>query len=292
MPTEQPDTLRWSQKAFIALQYFLPQIALTRLVGWLMQRESRWLKNTIINGFVKSFSVNTNEAEKPVPDGYPSMNAFFTRALRAGARQVDQAADSIVAPCDGVVSQCGVINDGRLIQAKGFKYQCSELLADDDAREYYDGGQFMTIYLAPYDYHRVHTPMAGRIVTHRHVPGALFSVNQVTAAAVPRLFARNERRVFEINDGQSVTALVMVGALNVGSISTVWDDALDAGSLNYISKRKLPDTAFEKGATLGWFNMGSTVILLWPRGYAQWSETHAAGDVLRMGDVIALRRID
>lgn len=289
MTIEQKTNLTWSQKAFVALQYFLPKVAMTNAIGWLMARETTWFKNAVIRAFVKGFSVNTKEAAAAVPDGYASMNAFFTRELAPGTRPVDAESDSIVSPCDGVISECGRIEKGQLIQAKGFSYKCGELLGDDEAASHFEGGLFMTIYLAPYDYHRVHMPIAATVTGHRHMPGALFSVNQTTAAAVPRLFARNERRVFMLTDDSHTSAMVMVGALNVGSISTVWDDTLQAGSLTQPSSLPLPRAPFAKGATLGWFNMGSTVIVLLPPAYAEWLADRRRGDVLRMGETIAKR---
>ena len=281
---QESERLGIGNRLFIGLQYFLPQILITRLIGWLAKRETRWLKNALVRGFARAYSVNVGEAGAAVPDGYANFNAFFTRELAAGARAVDDAPGAIVAPCDGVISETGRIEDGRLVQAKGFRYTAAELLVDHDFAAAFDGGSFMTIYLAPYDYHRVHMPVTGRITAHRHVPGRLFSVNGATAAAVPRLFARNERRVFHI-DGDMTMAMVMVGALNVGSISTVWSGTETAGYHERHTPLALPDAGFERGDTVGWFNMGSTVILLTPAG-STFDDALVAGDVLRMGERI------
>ncbi len=283
--SETPEALGWRKRLFVGMQYFLPQIALTRLVGWLTTRETVWLKDAAIRTFVKAFSVNISEAAQPVPAGYTSLNAFFTRTLADDARPIDNAADAIVAPCDGMISQCGDIVDGKLFQAKGYRYDCATLLQDPQAARRFDGGQFMTIYLAPYDYHRVHMPLRGRITSNLHVPGALFSVNQATAAAVPRLFSRNERRVFQI-EGDIAAAMVMVGALNVGSISTVWEGKLTAGSFDLPEDLDLPEQPLAAGDTVGWFNMGSTVILLLPPAHAGWQHDLGPGDVVRMGERI------
>lgn len=278
--------LNWRQKLFVAVQYFLPQHALTRVVGWLMQRQTVWLKNLTINLFCRGFSVNTAEAGETVPDDYATMNAFFTRELRPGARPIAEDAQ-LVSPCDGVISQCGVIEDGQIIQAKGFRYSVADLLADEAAATRFAGGQFMTIYLAPYDYHRVHMPADARLRAERHVPGALFSVNGATAAAVPRLFARNERRTFELLTPLGEIGLVMVGALNVGSITTVWESrSLPAGSADDIVALNCPTGRFVQGDTLGWFNMGSTVILLLPAGCNRWRDDCQPGDSLRMGQAL------
>ncbi|MEN0044019.1 MAG: archaetidylserine decarboxylase [Pseudomonadota bacterium] len=278
------DRLGIGSRLFIALQYFLPQLLLTRLIGWFASREAPWFKNLLIRALVRGYSINTREAASRVPEDYASLNAFFTRTLRDGARDIDGAPGTIVSPCDGAISQLGPIEEGRLVQAKGFRYSVAELIDDETQAAMYDGGSFMTVYLAPYDYHRVHMPIAGTIRDHRHVPGRLFSVNGATAAAVPRLFSRNERRIFHI-DGDATMAMVMVGALNVGSITTTWHGAVTAGYHERALPLPVPEMPLARGETVGWFNMGSTVILLAPRG-AGWRDGLIAGDVLRMGERI------
>ncbi|MEN7343458.1 MAG: archaetidylserine decarboxylase [Pseudomonadota bacterium] len=275
---------RIGERLFVALQYFLPQHATTRLIGWFMSRRTPWLKDTQIKVFSKMFNVATAEAAKPVPDGYASMNEFFTRELAEGARTV--AADAVIAsPCDGVISELGEIEDGQLIQAKGFRYSVAELTGDPAATERYRGGRFMTIYLAPYDYHRVHFPVAGHVSSERHVPGKLFSVNGATANAVPRLFARNERRVFLIDADSNPLSLIMVGALNVGSISTAWETSpTPAGFLDTPTLLAPPATHFDQGDTLGWFNMGSTVILLLEEDSPAWRDDLAKNTAVRCGE--------
>ena len=283
-PASDNDRLSIGSRLFVGLQYFLPQILLTRLIGWFATRDIVWFKNLLIRGLVRGYSINTREAAGRVPEDYASLNAFFTRTLREGARDIDATAGAIVSPCDGAISQLGAIEDGRLVQAKGFRYTVAELIDDDAQAARYDGGSFITVYLAPYDYHRVHMPIAGTIRDHRHVPGRLFSVNGATAAAVPRLFSRNERRVFHI-DGDAPMVMVMVGALNVGSITTTWHGEVTAGDHERALSLPVPEMPLERGETVGWFNMGSTVILLAPRG-ATWRDGLVAGDVLRMGERI------
>ncbi|MEM7449919.1 MAG: archaetidylserine decarboxylase [Pseudomonadota bacterium] len=283
-PANDKEQLSIGSRLFVGLQYFLPQILLTRLIGWFATREAEWFKNLLIRALVRGYSINTREATGRVPEDYASLNAFFTRTLRDGARDVDGTLGAIVSPCDGAISQLGTIEDGRLVQAKGFRYTVAELIDNDAQAATYDGGSFMTVYLAPYDYHRVHMPVAGTIRDHRHVPGRLFSVNGATAAAVPRLFSRNERRVFHIG-GDAPMAMVMVGALNVGSVTTTWHGAVTAGYHERALPLPVPDMPLERGETVGWFNMGSTVILLAPRG-AAWRDGLVAGDVLRMGERI------
>ncbi|MFK8053094.1 MAG: archaetidylserine decarboxylase [Woeseiaceae bacterium] len=285
MTEARPQTTTWRNRLFVSLQYFLPQHALTRGVGWFMSRESDWLKNTQIKALCRLFDINTEEAAKPVPEGYANLNEFFTRELKPGARDLSATPDdALMSPCDGAISECGRIENGSLIQAKGFRYSVAELLQDDGLAPYFDGGLFMTIYLAPYDYHRVHFPVAGTIERERHIPGKLFSVNGATAAAVPRLFARNERREFIIGNETSKTALVMVGALNVGSISTPWETSpLVAGSKDDVTTLPAVDNDFQRGDLLGWFNMGSTVILLLPKSETSWRDDLKAGDKVRLG---------
>ena len=283
-PASDNDRLSIGSRLFVGLQYFLPQILLTRLIGWFATRDIVWFKNLLIRGLVRGYSINTREAAGRVPEDYASLNAFFTRTLREGARDIDATAGAIVSPCDGAISQLGAIEDGRLVQAKGFRYTVAELIDDDAQAARYDGGSFITVYLAPYDYHRVHMPIAGTIRDHRHVPGRLFSVNGATAAAVPRLFSRNERRVFHI-DGDAPMVMVMVGALNVGSITTTWHGEVTAGHHERALSLPVPEMPLERGETVGWFNMGSTVILLASRG-ATWRDGLVAGDVLRMGERI------
>lgn len=274
----------WPGKLFVGLQYFLPQHALTQLVRWFMARESIWLKDMQIKSLSKFFSINTEEAEKPVPEGYASFNEFFTRKLKPSAREIVKDDSAVISPCDGMVSECGRIIDGQLIQAKGFRYSSADLLQDAGMAASFANGHFMTIYLAPYDYHRVHFPVRGHVQRERHIPGQLFSVNGATAAAVPRLFARNERREFIIANDEETIALVMVGALNVGSISTTWEDLpLVAGSLDGIMLLEPPVEHFEQGDTIGWFNMGSTVILLLPESNGGWQHSLTAGSKVRLG---------
>ncbi|MEM7762915.1 MAG: archaetidylserine decarboxylase [Pseudomonadota bacterium] len=283
MATAQPS--HWKSRLFVGLQYFLPQHLLTRLVRWFMSRETVWLKNLQIRTFCRLFHIRVDEAAQQVPDGYASLNAFFTRTLRDDARPTDDA--PLTAPCDGVISECGRIDNGRIVQAKGFRYSAAELLQDAALADRYEGGSFMTIYLAPYDYHRVHFPVTAHVTREWHIPGQLFSVNGATASAVPRLFARNERRTFTLETGATTLSLVMVGALNVGSISTVWErEALAAGSVSEPTDLALPVTSFGQGDTLGWFNMGSTVILLLPADAGTWRDDLEAGDVVRCGEAL------
>lgn len=282
----------------------LPQHAISRLVQRITRSEQTWLSRTLIRLFLLGYTIDLSAAAEPDLRAYRSFNAFFTRALREGSRPLPPDADSISAPCDGRVSACGPINAGTLLQAKGLDYSLANLLGGDgQLAERFEGGTFLTVYLAPFDYHRVHAPLDGRLLETRHVPGRLFPVGQGTVRAVPGLFARNERLVCLFDAGDPGTsqaagahavpfAVVLVGALNVGSIETVW-----AGQVTPPRGRSLQRRAFDaatgphlgRGEELGRFNMGSTVILLLPRELGQLLPDLAHGDVIRVRQAIGKR---
>jgi phosphatidylserine decarboxylase len=277
-------------RLFVLAQYLTPQQLLTRLVYHLTRIRSRLVRNATIRWFCWQFGVDTSEAERPVPDGYEHFNDFFTRRLKPGLRPQPEAPRALASPCDGVISQAGRLEGGRLLQVKGWHYDAAELLGGDAAlaRVFADGA-FLTVYLAPYDYHRVHMPLAGRLVRTAHLPGRLFSVNAVTAAGVPRLFVRNERLVTVFETECGPMAVVLVGALNVGTIGTVWQAEYRAGHRFPTSRDWRGDAAapeLARGDELGWFNMGSTVILLLPAGAAEFSAGLVPGTRLRTGQVV------
>lgn len=272
-------------------QWLLPQHAVTSAVYWLARIRNVAVKNFLIRQFVKAYAVNTDEIAATIPGGFATFNAFFTRELRPDARPIDIAALTIVSPVDGTVSAAGAIDAGTLIQAKGIRYDIEDLLATDlHEADAYANGLFATIYLAPWNYHRVHAPLTGTLRAARFIPGDLFSVNAATAAFLPGLFRRNERLVCHFTTENGPYALVFVGALNVGSISTPWTGEIKARKRGSVVECSLSATAHpmrvDKGALLGWFNMGSTVILLLPNGAAGWSESLASGKKLRMGESI------
>jgi phosphatidylserine decarboxylase len=290
MTDVDPDSLR--ARLFVVLQYLLPQRALSALALELARSRVPWLKNLLIKGFVGHFHPDLTEAAQPNPRGYASFNEFFTRALRAEARPVDPNPAALVSPVDGSVSQLGRLDGSWLVQAKGRAYTLESLLATDApwAQEF-RGGAFATLYLAPSNYHRIHMPLAGTLRAAWYVPGQLFSVNATTAASVPGLFARNERVVCVFAAGSLSYAVVLVGALLVGGLATVWH-----GEISPRSPRRRADLpldasraslTLEKGAELGRFNMGSTVILLLPPGCAEWRAALAAGSAVRMGQPLA-----
>ena len=282
-------------RAFVALQYVLPQHALSRLVRAATRVRWRWFKNALIRAFLRGYRPELGDAEITDPLAYPSFNAFFTRRLRAGARDFAQAPACICSPVDGTVSMAGAIRAGTLVQAKGRDYTLIELLAGDAAMAArYRDGAFATLYLAPYDYHRIHMPLAGSWRAGWHVPGRLFSVNATTAERVPRLFARNERVICEFDATSGPFAVVLVGALNVGSLETAWHGEL--GRQLPRGPAPLPAVAAAqrhaaRGAELGCFNMGSTVIVLLGSGMGEWVPELAPGRVLRAGQPIGALRV-
>mgnify|MGYP001815674025 CR=1 FL=1 len=275
---------------FIFFQHIVPQHLLSRCTGWLAELEHpEWLKNWAIQRFVKHFDVNMSEALEPDPTRYANFNAFFTRPLTDGVRPVADA--DVVCPADGAVSQLGRIERGRIFQAKGRDYSAVELLGGDPAwAERFTDGRFATIYLSPRDYHRVHMPVDGRLLATTYVPGDLFSVNAVTADNVDRLFSRNERLVCYFDTRFGPMAMVLVGAMVVAGIETVWSGQVAPPPKTpvSISYSELPDPiALGKGEEMGRFKLGSTVILLFPRDTIEWDEGYSAGSATVLGQALA-----
>ncbi len=279
-------------RLFVALQHVLPQHSITRLVYLVARIRTPWLKRLLIRGFMQLYTIDLAEAANSDPDSYATFNEFFTRALRPGARPPCAGERAIASPCDGTVSQRGTIAAEGLLQArlvaKNHWYSLESLLADPVLATEFVGGEFATIYLAPYNYHRVHMPLSGRLRAVRYVPGKLYSVNAATATAVPNLFALNERVVCVFDTQAGPMAVIFVGALNVGSVGLVF-----AGDVTPTRPRRgrLLDVpaqplVLERGAELGRFNMGSTVILLLPRGSCTWDPAFRPGDAVRMGAAI------
>ncbi len=277
------------ERAFIGLQYLLPQHFLSRLVHLLARARIGWFRNALIQGFLRHYPVDLSEAERDDPSAYGSFNDFFTRRLRPGARPIDRDSMAVACPVDGYVSQSGRLAGDALLQAKGIGYSASTLLGGDAAlaAQFVDGA-FATLYLAPHNYHRIHMPLAGKLRFARHVPGDLFSVNAATVAGVPGLFVRNERIACVFDTVAGPMAVVLVGALFVGSMGLCW-----AGEIRALRPRVTrdlpggPAIALDKGAELGWFNMGSTVILMFgPAGPILVPEL-APGSAVRMGERIA-----
>ena len=268
---------------FVRLQKILPQHGLSRALGRLAASEAPWVRGPLIRAFARAYGVDMSEAERAGHGDYQSFNDFFTRSLKPGARPVDPSPDAIVSPADGAVSQTGRIERGELIQAKGIRYSF-QALADVCASPAFEGGAFATIYLSPSDYHRVHLPVAGRLVRTVAIPGKLFSVNAQTEAGVEGLFAVNERLVMEFETDRGRVLAVMVGAMIVASIETVWDGPASPYRETVVTEH---DQSFEKGAEIGRFLLGSSVVLAFEPGHADLGL--AAGDVVRMGQAIGTR---
>lgn len=275
---------------FLLLQRLVPQHALSRLLGRLAAaRRPRWLVHAVVRRFVAHYGVDLSEAERPFVDAYASFNDFFTRALREPARPL--CASGIACPADGVISECGVIDGERLLQAKGRYYTLSALLADDRQRVgQFSGGSFATVYLSPRDYHRVHMPLDGQLQDSAYVPGDLYSVNGTTAAAVEDLFARNERHISYFQTPRGPMAMVLVGAMIVAGIETVWAGpvAPRPRRVERFDHATAPQPILlNRGAEMGRFFLGSTVILLFPPGVTVWNDDCRAGRVVRMGEALS-----
>jgi len=274
-------------KLFIRLQHLVPQQGLSRAAGWLASTTSTLIKNTFIRWFVKRYQVDMSLAAEENPLAYSCFNDFFTRALKPGARPIDSATDSIVCPADGAISQLGKIVNGRIFQAKGQSYTTLELLGGDDslAAEFADG-TFATVYLSPRDYHRVHMPYSGKLRAMVSIPGELFSVNTVTAENVPRLFARNERAVAIFDTDLGPMAVVLVGAMIVAGIETVWDGQIAPFASREPATSLYPyqNITLNKGDEMGRFKLGSTAIVLFAKDRMRWDEKFRAGTPTKMGE--------
>lgn len=273
-------------KLFVILQYLIPQHGLSRLVGTLARSEVPWIKTTFINQFMKRFDIRLDEAEIQDPDQFPSFNAFFTRALKDNARPLEaDAVNDIASPADGAISQLGSIRANQIFQAKGHDYSLYDLVGGDSAlASEFTNGHFATIYLSPRDYHRVHMPFTGTLRETRYVPGDLFSVNEATANGVPNLFARNERLVCIFDTDNGPMAVILVGAMIVAGIETVFSGQVTPLPKQVVTTdylRTQPIT-LQKGDELGRFLLGSTVVLLFPEGKAGFESDLKAGSVVRV----------
>ncbi len=275
-------------KLFVLSQYVTPQLMVSRFAGRLADHDSNpALKNRVIKWFIGRYGVNMSEAAESDPTAYPSFNAFFTRALKPGLRPIAEGEKTLVSPVDGAISQLGQVSNDRVFQAKGQSFSLTELLGGDTqwANTFADG-EFSTIYLSPKDYHRIHMPLAGTLREMVYIPGKLFSVNPVTAENVPNLFARNERVACIFDTEAGPMALVLVGAMIVGSVETVWSGVVAPGNGEVTTTRYEGDEAraFAKGEEMGRFRLGSTVVMVMPKGAATWNDDQVAGKTVRMGE--------
>jgi phosphatidylserine decarboxylase len=277
------------QNLFALPQYALPQHTLSRLMRILTHSRNRRWKNFLARTFVRVYGVDMAEALEASLEAYPSFNDFFTRSLKADVRPLCADSTTVASPADGVISQIGDLDQDKLVQAKGRTFTASELLGGDPARAApFIGGHFATIYLSPRDYHRLHMPVTGTLQAMLHVPGRLFSVNAATTASVPNLFARNERVVTLFKTEAGPMALVLVGAIFVSSIETVWHGVVTpptAKAVRVWDYATNPIT-LARGDELGRFNMGSTIIILFPHGKVRWGEHLSAGSRVRVGQAL------
>jgi phosphatidylserine decarboxylase len=273
------------ERILAGFQYILPQHFLSRIVYALMRSEVTWVKNLLISLISRIAGINYDEALSPDPADYASFNAWFTRALKPGARTFDPDPMAFLSPCDGKISETGCLHENRILQAKGKDYSVQDLLAGDPVCSQLANGYFSTIYLSPKDYHRIHMPLTGRLQRMIHVPGRLFSVAPYTARYVPRLFARNERVITVFDTDAGPLVMVLVGAMLVSSTETVW-----AGEVTPTKNKKVTvkdysseHISLAKGDEMGRFNMGSTVILLMPQGALKSQNKLSSGDVVTVG---------
>lgn len=273
--------------------YVLPHRALSSIARALAYSQRPAVKQWLIDTVTRKFGVDLSEAAESDPRAYPSFNAFFTRALKPGARVADADPRSLLMPADGRISQCGPIVAGDIFQAKGQSFTAAELLGDEAAAEPFENGVYATVYLSPKDYHRVHMPWAGKLRETVHVPGRLFSVGPDAVRNVPRLFARNERLVCHFDTDFGPMAVVMVGALLVSGVETVWSGVEIPRYADTVTVKDYrgADIALDRFAEMARFNYGSTVIVLLPPGVATLSPTLAAETAVRLGQTLA-KRVD
>ena len=287
---QQGPAVSFWDKVLTLPQYLIPQHFLSVIMCRLTRSKVVWFKKGFIHFIVAKYKVNVSEAKQTDLAHYASFNAFFTRELRAGVRPIAKGDDVLVSPVDGAISQLGDIEDNQIVQAKGRQYSVLELLGGDvELAQQFEQGQFATIYLSPKDYHRIHMPLTGTLKQMRYIPGKLFSVNPRTARAVPALFARNERVVTVFDTAQGPIVMVLVGAIFVGSMETIWQ-----GQITPPYGKQIQDWHYEgeqaitlqKGQEMGRFNMGSTVVLLLPKGMKSWQSELKAAMPVQLGQAL------
>jgi phosphatidylserine decarboxylase len=266
-------------------QHLIPKNLSSTVVYHATRSRRRWLKGPLIRWFARAYRVDLRDSANADLESYATFNEFFTRPLRPGARPIDGGTGTLVAAADGVLTEHGAIDSDRLLQAKGRDYSLAELLGEAGAAvDALHGGSYLTIYLAPHNYHRVHAPLAGTLVRTRYIPGDRFSVSRATAAAIGRLFCRNERVVCWFDTTHGPLVVVLVGALNVSSISTVAHGEIASGAPR--EWRESQRRSFPQGDEIGRFNMGSTVIVL-AGAHAAWRPGTALGAAVRVGEALA-----
>lgn len=279
-----------SDRLAVLPQYLIPKQALTALAGRIARARGGRLTTRLIEWFVARYGVNMSEAANPDLASYPTFNEFFTRALQEGARPLARA--DLICPVDGAISQFGAIEHDQLFQAKGHRYASTALVGGDaDLAAQFDDGSFATLYLSPKDYHRIHMPCDGRLRRMIYVPGELFSVNPATARGVPGLFARNERVICVFESARGPFVLVLVGATIVGSMATVWHGVVNAARGGQVREWRYDEqpVRLRQGQEMGRFLLGSTVVLLFPKGPLQFNPAWTPGGAIRLGEAMASR---
>ena len=273
------------ERVLAGFQYVLPQHFLSRIVYALMRCEVVWIKNSLIHVISQMAGINYAEALSPKREDYLSFNTWFTRELKPGVRSFDADPRAFLSPCDGKISETGSLDENRILQAKGKDYSVQDLLANDPVCAQLKDGYFSTIYLSPKDYHRIHMPLSGHLRRMIHVPGRLFSVAPYTARQVPRLFARNERVICIFDTDAGPLVMVLVGAMLVSSTETVWAGEITPNKNKQVSSKDYTteNISLAKGAEMGRFNMGSTVILLMPSAALKNLVNLSAGDSVMVG---------
>lgn len=277
---------------FVVMQYFLPHHLISRLVSKVANARMDLIRLPLIRWFIRHYQVDLSESEIGDYHRFENFNAFFTRALTEDARPINDEPGALVSPVDGTISQVGDIKDGRIFQAKGIDFSTVELLGgDEQLAKIFSNGRFSTIYLSPRDYHRIHMPISGVLTDMIYVPGRLFSVNPATTDQVPRLFARNERVVCMFNTEHGRMAMVLVGAMIVASIETVWAGEITPVRPRIVRHRygEQEPVSLARGQEMGRFKLGSTVVLLHEDAAMQWLEDKVAGTPVRLGEKIASR---
>lgn len=277
--------------SFPLIQYLIPQHILSRLCAKIANMEFIWLKNLIIDAYIKCYKISMQEAMESDPHNYKTFNDFFTRALKPGSRPIETSNDSIISPVDGKIAQIGVSGPEQFIQAKGYHFTVQHLLGDIDCAKIFADGNFATIYLAPNDYHRIHMPITGTLKQSIYIPGRLFSVSPSSVNCISNVLTRNERLVTIFDTDIGPLAIILVGAIVVASIETVWGGAIIPNKLHNIQAWSYDNPAdapiiLPKGAELGRFKLGSTVIMLSVRDAILWNKHLIPNANVQMGQLL------
>ena len=270
-------------------QYILPHHFLSTVMSKFTHSEIKVWKNLMISQIIKFYGVNMSESKEQNIDNFSSFNQFFTRELNPDVRPVTTVKNAIACPADGAVSQAGIIEQGKIFQAKGKSFSAIDLLGGDAERaKPFENGSFTTIYLSPKDYHRLHMPVKGTLTEMVHIPGRLFSVNTATTNSVPGLFARNERVACLFDTEHGPMALILVGAIFVSSVETTWHGVVTPPTIDSVRTWKYQNNeiVISKGEEMGRFNMGSTIIVLFGKDKIEWEESFKAGKTVKLGEMI------